>query len=220
IGNIQIPNAISSIGGRFGKPGVGSFRVNPNDNYKINTPNLNENGLLNPNRGSFDSYRTFPNDDKEKTNAGKDIDWMKDNYGSILQTAPIAMNAYQLAKLKKPREERLERLGNRYNPQYIDEASMVNKINNSYNLNAAKEASAGNLGNYQANARATMLDRGRLLSDAYFRANQANLQENRKAQDFNLGVDRVNLSQSNLEQDINAKNKGNYDTQKSKLLGQ
>lgn len=226
IGNIQIPDSPTTFG-KLGNATISPFSFQPTRG-KVNPVLSNEGGGLDrrlpslqfTDPESLTMRKGIPENINTQTNAGKAVDWMKDNYGSILQTAPIAMNAYQLAKLKKPKEERLERLGNRYNPQYVDEASMVNKINNSYNLNAAKEGSAGNLGNYQANARATMLDRGRLLSDAYFRANQANLQENRKAQDFNLNVDRVNLSQSNLEKDINAKNKANYDTQKSKLLGQ
>ena len=41
-----------------------------------------------------------------------------------------------------------------------------------------------------------------------------------KIQQFNLGVDQFNVGQSNQEKDINARNRGAFKTERSKLLGQ
>lgn len=136
-----------------------------------------------------------------------------------LRYAPAIMDAYQLSQLDGPDVETLGRLNNRYKPSYMDERSLINNVNDGFNKGYVKEASAGNLGSYMANSRAAELSKTRALSNAYAQANEVNRREDSVAQQFNLGVDRTNLQQGNLENDINARNRGNYDTQKSRLLG-
>ena len=132
------------------------------------------------------------------------------------------MNAYQLAKMGKPEVETLDRLGNKYNPQYMDEKALTNQINaeTNYTANALANASNGSLGSLSNNILGMQLNKTKALSDAYSKVADVNRNEDKTAQEFNLGVDQVNLNQSNNEKDINAKNRGAFKTERSKLLGQ
>jgi len=156
---------------------------------------------------------------KNRSFAGKALSYTNDNLGNIARYAPIAANAYQLAKLKKPQGERLDRLSNRYKPEYVDEAQLQNIANQTMNntVNAISQSGASQ-GQTRASILGSQLERTKALSDAYSQAAAQNRQQNAMAQEFNLGVDQVNLQQSNSEKDINARNKGAYDTEKSKLI--
>ena len=158
--------------------------------------------------------------DMLKYNANKVGTTINNNAGNIARYAPIAANALQLAQLKKPQGERLDRLSNRYKPEYVDEASLQNiadqTMNNSVNAIGQSGASQGQL---RSSIIGSQLQRTKAISDAYSQAAAQNRQQNAMAQEFNLGVDQVNLNQSNTEKDINARNQGAYDTEKSKLIG-
>lgn len=147
--------------------------------------------------------------------------WLGNSYGDILRYAPIATNALQLSQLKKPEHQTLNRLSNRYNPSYVDEAALQNvagqELNNTSNAIQNMGGSAGATRNALL---AAGLNKSKALSDSYMNARQLNAGQDAVAQNFNLGVDQTNLSQSNLELDINDRNRANYDTQKSKLIGQ
>jgi len=159
--------------------------------------------------------------DMLKFNAGKVGDYINQNAGNLARYAPIAANALQLAQLKKPQGERLDRLSNRYKPEYVDEATLQNianqTMNNSVNAIGQSGASQGQL---RSSIIGSQLQRTKALSDAYNQAAVQNRATNDRAQTFNLGVDQVNLNQSNTEKENYAKDKGNYDTQKSRLIGQ
>jgi hypothetical protein len=143
-----------------------------------------------------------------------------ENASNLARYAPIAANALQLAQLKKPQAERLDRLGNRYKPEYVDEAQLQNianqTMNNSVNAIGQSGASQGQL---RSSLVGSQLQRTKAISDAYSQSAAQNRTTNDRAQQFNLGVDQVNLQQSNSEKDINARNQGAYDTEKSKLIG-
>ena len=153
---------------------------------------------------------------------GKVGQYAKDNYGNALRYAPVAMNAYQLAKMGKPEVETLDRLGNRYNPQYMDERALTNQINaeTNYGAKAMADASNGSLGALRNNILGVGLNKTKALSNAYAQAAEVNRNENKAGQQFNLGVNQINMGQSNMEKDINARNRGAYKTEKSRLLGQ
>lgn len=178
------------------------------------------NEILNP--GLFDTQKVLDGDrysfENRLKRAGETIN---NNAGNIARYAPIAANALQLAQLKKPQGERLDRLGNRYKPEYVDEASLQNianqTMNNSVNAIGQSGASQGQL---RSSILGSQLQRTKAISDAYSQAAAQNRATNDRAQTFNLGVDQVNLGQSNTEKENFAKDKGNYDTQKSKLIGQ
>ena len=155
---------------------------------------------------------------KYATTAGK---YINDNAGNIARYAPIAANALQLSQLKKPQGERLDRLSNRYKPEYVDEASLQNIANQTMNntVNAISQSGASQ-GQLRSSIIGSQLQRTKALSDAYSQAAAQNRATNDRAQTFNADIDRVNLNQSNNEKENFAKDKGNYDTQKSKLISQ
>jgi hypothetical protein len=141
-----------------------------------------------------------------------------DNNKSALRYAPIAMNAYQLATMKKPEIERLNRLDSRYQQQYVDERRLINSVNEGFGTGQALEGSGGSLGRYSTLSRANQLNKTKAISDAYMKVSDVNRAENSKAQSFNKETDIFNIGQDNRERDINARNRAAYDNNKSKYL--
>jgi hypothetical protein len=182
-------------------------------------------------RGDANLDRTVNDSDilKTKPGFGKQVwdntkiagKFVNDNLGNIARYAPVVANAYQLSQLEKPQYESLARLSNRYQPEYVDEAQLQNIAKQSMNntVNAISQSGASQ-GQIRASVLGSQLQRTKALSDSYGQAAAQNRATNDRAQTFNLGVDQVNLQQSNNELDINDRNKGNYDTQKSKLISQ
>jgi hypothetical protein len=154
-------------------------------------------------------------DVKGKIGSGK-------NYAELLRYAPAAMNAAQLAGLKKPGQVGLDRLTNKYNPQRVDERGMQNAAQNAANIN--KDAILSSSGGSASSARASLLgserNASRNLSDAYQKATGENRQDNRKGQQFDANIDKTNMGQSNQETSLNLEQQAAYRTNKSKLLSQ
>ena len=163
----------------------------------------------------YQKNKTTTNSDTNNNNGN----WLDRNGGKILKYAPVAMSALQLAKLKKPAYERLDRLTNRFKPEYVDEQSLQNiansEMNNSIN-------SISQLGGSQGAVRNSILGAGlnktKALSNAYMDASAQNRQTNIAGQQFNLGIDQANINQANQELDINDRNQANYRNEKSKYL--
>lgn len=149
-------------------------------------------------------------------NTGKVVN---QNIGNLARYAPIAANALQLANLKKPQGERLDRLGNRYKPEYVDEAQLQNIANQTMNntINAISQSGASE-GQNRASILGSQLQRTKALSDAYGQAAAQNKATDDRAQTFNLGVDQVNLQQSNTEKDINARDSAAYRNAKREYI--
>ena len=199
------------------------------DGYKINKnafrqqipENLNLK-LDSPEEG-FKKYTNIENNIEagkdKKSIVGKGLNYVNDNLGNIARYAPIAANALQLAQLKKPQGERLDRLSNRYKPEYVDEASLQNiadnTMNNSVNAIGQSGASQGQL---RSSIIGSQLQRTKAVSDAYNSAASQNRATNDRAQTFNLGVDQVNLNQSNTEKDINARDQAAYRNAKREYI--
>ena len=199
------------------------------DGYKINKnafrqqipENLNLK-LDSPEEG-FKKYTNIENDIEagkdKKSIVGKGLNYVNDNLGNIARYAPIAANALQLAQLKKPQGERLDRLGNRYKPEYVDEAMMRNIVdqeaNNQINALTQSGASQGAVRNAILGAG---LNKTKALSDAYMNAAAQNRATNDRAQTFNLGVDQVNLQQSNTEKENFAKDQAAYRNAKREYI--
>jgi hypothetical protein len=139
-----------------------------------------------------------------------------------LRYAPAAMNALQLAQLKKPDQVGLNRLNNRYIPQRVDERGIQNTVQDSISNN--RDAILGSSGGSGSAARSNLLASQRIggdaMSKAYQAATEANRQDNRLGQQFNLGVDTVNLKQANQETGLNLEQQAAYRTNKSKLMSQ
>lgn len=150
--------------------------------------------------------------------------YLKDNYGNILRYSPVAMNALQLHKLNKSGYDTVNPMINntRYNPQYMDEKALVNQINaeSNYAGNALANSSNGSMGTLRDNILASQLAKTKGLSDAYSRVAEVNRNENKTGQQFNLGIDEANIARRIAAEDKTAMNKGNWETNKSRLLGQ
>jgi len=154
------------------------------------------------------------------TAATKTGQFLNENKGDILRYAPTAINAFQLAKLPKAEVESLNRLDNRFKPNYVDEAALQNISRENYNMSnqALTGASGGSTSALRSNILGAGLNRNKALSSAYLKADDINRGQDDRAQQFNMNVDRTNLQQSNSEKDINARNRAARDNEKSKLL--
>ena len=198
------------------------------DGYKINRSAFREhfpkdlNLKITSPEESFKNYTLLKNRTEVKDNrslAGKGLSYVNKNAGNIARYAPIATNALQLSQLKKPQGERLDRLGNRYRPEYVDEAQLQNianqTMNNSVNAIGQSGASQGQL---RSSIIGSQLQRTKAISDAYTNVAAQNRATNDRAQTFNLGVDQVNLNQSQTEKDINARDQAAYRNAKREYI--
>lgn len=185
------------------------------ESYQGTTPGLNENSLK-----GIENLSKLPQNKSAQGLPKADLSGFKRVGIEAARLAPVAMNAYQLAKLDKPDYESLNKLDSRYKKDIADNASTINTINSNFNSSFAKEGSGGSLSSYLANRQAAELSKLKAIDQGVKSDRQINRSENSREQQFNLGVDRTNLQQTNRENDINARNEGNYDTQKSRLLSQ
>lgn len=184
--------------------------------YVNNTQTISQDQLDNP---GFNVEQPYNTNTLGKANLKPAVNWAKDNYGNMMRYAPVAMNALQLAQLKKPEVERLNRLDSRFKPEYVDERSLQNIVGNEYDstINGLTNASNGSLGSLRGNILGAGYNKTRAMSEAYANAAAQNRQMNTQGQQFNLGIDQANIGQDNLEKDINARNRASYDNNKSKL---
>ena len=142
-----------------------------------------------------------------------------ENAGNIARYAPIAANLLQLKNLKKPQGEVLDRLGNRYRPEYVDEAALQNIANQTMNNSISAIGQSGaSQGQLRSSIIGSQLERTKAISDAYAQAAAQNRATNDRAQTFNLGVDQVNLQQSNTEKDNNARDQAAYRNAKREYI--
>lgn len=121
------------------------------------------------------------------------LDWAGGALGEVLRTAPIVSNI--LDKPKRISTPRGTRLGNRYEPSYIDREAIAEPIRSSNINRAVTELSGGDASVARANLQGTSLNRDRALANAYLQAEAMNNQERQAAQQFNLNVDNINLQQ-------------------------
>ena len=141
------------------------------------------------------------------------------NNKDALRYSPAIGNIMQLANLKKPEQETTPELSTRYKKNVVDEQGLVNLVREETagNREAILSSSEGSGNAARANLLGTQLNATKALSDAFMKSQEANARENAQEQSFNLGVDTTNLQQQTLAQDIRARNKGAYDTEKSRL---
>ncbi len=179
-------------------------------NINIPLPNISTNSIIN------DQNQLKSQPDKKEDLPGS---LFSRNVGKILKYAPVAMNAYQLAKLKKPAYTRLDRLTNKFKPEYVDEAQLQNIANNEMNNSVNSISQLGGSEGAVRNAiLGASLNKTKALSNAYMDVSAQNRQTNIAGQQFNLGVDQANINQANQELDINDKNQAAYRNEKSKYI--
>ena len=227
----QTQSHANSINNTFGYGGS----VNK---YRLGGPfDIMENTLSNNVKPSVDMIDIEGNADMKAEDERLSIDYAnilkqdgidkqdkKDKFSDLInkgmRLAPLASNVLQMKNLKKPEYESLDRLDNRYQKQLVDEMQLQNQVSNQGNATAEAIAnsSVGNTSSLRAGLLGKNLNK--VIAKGNNAANTRNFQsnENAKAQQFNVATDRTNLQQSNAENDINARNKGAYETEKSKLL--
>ena len=172
-------------------------------------------------KAAFEKYAINNPVVQNKTFGQKASDFANDNYANALRLSPALMNAIQLKNLKRPDGVVLNKLDNRFTPTYADTAQQQNIVNQELNnAYSAIQQSGASEGAIRSNLLGAQLNKTRALSGAFAGAQQQNAQQNAMAQQFNAGIDQTNLQQANSQQDINDRNRGNYDTQKSKLQSQ
>lgn len=143
------------------------------------------------------------------------------NYEGLLRLAPVATNMSQLLGMKRPGFERLNRMDNRFKPEYLDERSMINDLNAETNsVNNAISQSGASTGAMRNAMIGTNYNKMKALSDAAFKAKMQNIQTNQTGQEFNFRTDASNIQQANLENDINAKNQAAFENNRSRFISQ
>jgi hypothetical protein len=141
------------------------------------------------------------------------------NSGEALRYAPVAMNAYQLAKLQKPGGVNYQTLDNRYKPSYVDEAQMQRTVDQEANNQLAAIGQSGaSQGAMRASILAAGLNKTKALSDAYANAAAQNRAIDDRAQEFNRNTDLQNMSNRNKAIDEERMDEAAYRGAKSKLL--
>lgn len=180
------------------------------------------NNLSTPKGNMINSYptSTFENNTYSKANLKPVADWTKNNYGDIMRYSPVVANALQLRNLDKPNAVRLNKLDNRFVPDYVDEKSIQNIIGNETDntINALTNATNGSMGTLRNSILGASINRTKGLSDAYLNASAQNRAQRLQGQDFNRSTDQFNIGQANQELDINDRNTAAYDTNKSRLI--
>lgn len=189
--------------------------LTPNSDYLSmkQTPTAGVPNITKPNTGQLPTVNKYG---AAVSDAGNFLN----EYGAdIARTAPVAMNALQLANLKRSPRESLDRLDSRYKTDYVDERVLENKVQNeNNNIGAAMaNASNGSMGALRNGLLGASANKTKALSEAYLRANDINRNEDRAAQRFNSQNDRINLRQSTIEKENNARDEGAYQSTKAGL---
>jgi hypothetical protein len=195
------------------------------DLMRINDRTVNSSALSAYNNEAINPglYATSKETDKDryslKNRLGRAGEVIGENTGDAMRLAPVAMNAYQLAKLQKPKGFQYDTLNNRYVPQYVDEAQMQRTIDQEGNNQMSALGQIGGSEGATRNAILAMgLNKTKGLSDAYANAAAQNRAQNASAQQFNLGVDSQNVAIRNKGIDERRADEGAYDAARSKYI--
>jgi len=164
---------------------------------------------------AYDTSRPVVKEGLKKT--GKFLD---ENKYDIMRGVSPAINLAQYMNMKETPHETRDKLDARYKPSYTDGAQLENTTREQFNNSAQALASSsgGSSSALRSNILRAQLNRTKALSAAQARSAAENRKENQFGQQFNVNVDKANIQQSNLEKDVNARNKGAYETEKSKAL--
>lgn len=139
---------------------------------------------------------------------GKAGEFIKDNYGEMLNAAPALYNAYKAMNPETSDTVAYDRLSDTYKKSYIDRAALENinreETNNTMNAltNAAGGSNAALMGNYAA-ANAGRI-KGR--SDAYLKADAYDAEQNALKQEFDSGMNIRNQTIDTAEKIAQAQN--------------
>ena len=195
----------------FGEDASILQKYNPSyTNYIQGDANLD--GIVN----SSDEFAKQPKNKNFITKVGKAIG---ENYGEAMRYVPVAMNAFQLANLKKPTGVNYNTLSTRFKPEYVDETQLQKIVDQEGNNQMAALTQSGASPGAMRNAILGVgLNKAKALSEAYASAAAQNRATNVQGQTFNRDVDLQNLAIQNRAIDENRMDDAAYRGAKSKLL--
>lgn len=191
--------------------------------YNPDLTNLHPAETVNPG-STLESMENYYNSsannvNNRKTLGNKVANAITDNAGEALRYAPVAMNAFQLAKLKKPGAVNYQTLEGRYKPSYVDEAQMQRIVDQEANNQiSALSQSGGSEGALRNAILGAGLNKTKALNDAYANAAAANRATDTQAQTFNRDTDLQNINIRNKAIDEERMDEAAYRGAKSKLL--
>jgi len=196
-----------------------------NDNsapsYNFNTPTPTTTSVENiskPENQTDENYRDIAilsNGDSQQ----EDENQNKYNPLELLRYSPAIMNAYQLATMTSPEISPLYENQNKYNPQLVDTELLKNDIRRqSQDTNRAILQNNDNVGSTRSSLLGSQVNQITGLSDAMLKADRINASEMTKKQDFDNQVDIQNIEYRTSKDNTDARNRGAYATEKSKLL--
>jgi len=204
---------------KFPKPDAGATEA---PNLEGLNPGVEINDLSE--RNGYSNPELAPNSNKiattyPKADLSKVGDYLDKNGGKFLKYAPVAMNAYQLSKLKPAENKRLDRMSGRYNPEYVDEKTLQNIAGNDMDntVNSITQ-SGGSEGAVRNAILGAGLNRNKALSNAYINAKAQNIATNDRAQNFNSNLDQFNAQTQHQEQQNWEQNEASVRNEKSKYL--
>ena len=158
-----------------------------------------------------------------KNLANKVGKFTKNNYANIMRLTPVGINALELARLKRKGYDKVNPILNdtKFKPEYIDEKSALNLANSEMNntINSISQL-GGSQGATRNSILAASLNRGKQLSQSMIDAQGRNIATNQAGQQFNNQINEANIQRRAIAEDLTARNKGAYETNRSKLVSQ
>lgn len=156
-----------------------------------------------------DKYKTGISGVSDKPGAfSKAGEFLKENYGEMLNAAPAVYNAYKAMNPETSDTVAYGRLNDTYKKSYIDRAALENinreETNNTMNAltNAAGGSNAALMGNYAA----ANLGRIKGRSDAYLKTDAYDAEQNALKQEFDSGMNIRNQTIDTAEKNAQAQN--------------
>jgi hypothetical protein len=227
----------------FRKPLNTIPQIGAGENYVMINPEVSQvsaftmpgasQGLKYPNMTPEGEVLKIPIATSDTTDNKNQIDWKnlankagtfaKNNYANAMRLAPVAVNASELARLKRKGYDKVNPILNdtRFKPEYIDEKSALNLANSEMNntINSISQL-GGSQGATRNSILAASLNRGKQLSQSMIDAQGRNIATNQAGQQFNNQINEANIQRRTIAEDLTARNKGAYETNRSKLVSQ
>lgn len=187
--NKYVPGAPNQIGKRY-KPGFFSS----SDRSVDGTPVFG------------DKYKTgIPDKPGAFSKAGE---FIKENYGEMLNAAPALYNAYKAMNPETSDTVAYNRLADTYKKSYIDRAALenINREETNNTINSLTNAAGGSNAALMANYAAANAGRIKGRSDAYLKTDAYDAEQNALKQEFDSGMNIRNQTIDTAEKIAQAQN--------------
>jgi hypothetical protein len=139
---------------------------------------------------------------------GRAGEFIKDNYGEMLNAAPAVYNAYKAMNPETSDTVAYSRLGDTYKKSYIDRAALENiaKEETNNTINSLTNAAGGSNNALMANYAAANLGRIKARGDAYYKADEYDQNQNALKQQFDTDINVRNQGTDTAEKIAQAQN--------------